>query len=136
MISVLVAKNNNDAVVLAKLAIKYHLYINGWQLIYVLKAIKKDGIKAAKIALAFDDIEKKPVAVSIRLMKEGWAIDQLSDHFPKRMIMCFVAPKYRRNGVGTEVVKVMKTAKRNYSGKGKPGSPEFWYKTGVQCKFS
>ena len=100
-----------------ELALQHKLYVKGWVLQYSLIGIKNnpENRKGAAIAMAYEgDI---PVGIAIV-------------HF--RSIASFVKPKYRRKGIGTELVNLLKKNMKSSdfnnleAGLGIPGSNEFW----------
>lgn len=97
------AANDTEKVELATIAIKHKLYHPGWTLLSDLQDVV-DGYsgKIVDICVAFD--KDKPVGVSLYYLTE---VDRrnLLVQFNPGVVHCFVVPLYRRQGIGTNLLK-------------------------------
>lgn len=117
MIKVTRTSNQNKSKQYAEIAINNNLYVISWQLKRELNRIQKDG---GKISLAYDG--EKPVAVGVIWNCRG-----------DECVAIYVKENYRRQKIGTKLVKQMRNYNKNPKGKlGGIGSNLFWEKQNIE----
>lgn len=105
----------DDAIRAAGLILKHRLYVNGWSLELDARNIIR---KKLPVLLAFCFHEKTPIGVGINFLKEN-------------LIQCFVREKFRRKGIGSKLVSMVKTP-NCYHLSGIAGSEFFWLANNVK----
>lgn len=111
-----------DLIRACELALQNKLYVKGWVLKYSLVGIRDnpENRKGAAIAMAYEG--DTPIGLAVA-------------HF--RSIASFVKPKYRRKGIGSELVKVLQKNMKETdfnnleAGLGIEGSHEFWQQNAI-----
>jgi GNAT superfamily N-acetyltransferase len=104
-----VSTSPSEAAILADAALKARLYVSGWALSYELRRIR-DNISNRRVALAYIGDDCVGVCIRIRGLKE---------------LQVFVRKKYRRMGIGSELVKALKR-KGDQASEGIRSSRKFW----------
>lgn len=108
------ALTNLDKLSFASIALSHNLFISGWDLYRKLSSIERIA-DSSSIAIAFfDDI---PIGVSFKY---------------NNTIQCFVDIRYRRKGIGSELVSIIKDS-NSFAKLGFDFSLDFWIKNKVSC---
>lgn len=103
-----------DKLSFASVALSHNLFISGWDLYRKLSSIEKI-VDSSAIAIALFD--NKPIGVSFKY---------------NNTIQCFVDVRYRRNGIGSELVSIIKDS-NSFAKLGFDFSLDFWIKNKVAC---
>jgi GNAT superfamily N-acetyltransferase len=119
MITYKIANTFEERIQFCQLALSNRLYVAGWTLRNLLLAVvSKDTDPSdinVEIALAFDG--GQPVGISFKNLK---------------VIQCYVSPKYRKQGIGSELVQLL-SCPYSYAYLGLDFSKDFWAKNKILC---
>jgi GNAT superfamily N-acetyltransferase len=115
----------------ARNALIHNLFHVGWMLEAQLRNID-NLIDIMELTMAFDD--KLPVGVSIYFKSVSIKVERPTI-FSQRSVLCYVAPSYRRQGIGTKLLtKFHVNPQHMISYNGEPGSPDFYMKIGTDYR--
>ncbi len=108
----------------ADIVLKNRLYVSGWLMSGLMKKLRESSSEFSdvEIVLAFD--EQIPVGVCVHYSKEDFMRHKYS------RIQAFVRKQYRRNGIGSKMVRRVKKT-RPFAYHGVDGSDLFWHSVGV-----
>lgn len=120
------ASSNLEKKLFASKALKSRLYVSGWLLSGELQNIKKASINLDNTQIVLAVYDDFPIGVCvlaensiIHLYKNGKSIN-------KQILSIFVKDFYRRNGIGTKMIKLICDNKPFNHGYGTDGSYKFF----------